>query len=225
MRDLVTCTVDSDGVALVTFNNPPTLNALTKPMGLRFKQLLGDLAARDDVGCLVITGAGRAFSAGGQSDAAVAVVSRTPRCVCPLALCFAAPLILPAPPSPPPPGHAGDLDFLDDRAHRSTPEVNTNTMRAFYGLYIQPFTACAVPTIAAVNGHAIGAAFALALAADMRASFFPARRFALPDSAQHVLSTPTHAVHSAPTYCFLGPVGPRRCVPHASARTVELECV
>jgi len=126
MRDLVTCTVDSDGVALVTFNNPPTLNALTKPMGLRFKQLLGDLAARDDVGCLVITGAGRAFSAG------------------------------------------GDLDFLDDRAHRSTPEVNTNTMRAFYGLYIQPFTACAVPTIAAVNGHAIGAAFALALAVDMR---------------------------------------------------------
>jgi enoyl-CoA hydratase/carnithine racemase len=62
----------------------------------------------------------------------------------------------------------GKLNFLQDRAFNSTPEVNTNTMKAFYGRFLLNMRRLPVPTIAAVNGDAIGAAFSFALSADMR---------------------------------------------------------
>ena len=88
---LVLLDVADDGVATVTLNNPKALNALSAPMGAQFESICNDLCEREDVTCVVVTGSGRAFSAG------------------------------------------GDMQFLEDRAYNSTPEVNTNTMRAFYG--------------------------------------------------------------------------------------------
>ena len=56
----------SDGVALITLNRPDSLNA----MGGQLLPMLGqflDQAARDrDVRAVVLTGAGRAFGAGGD---------------------------------------------------------------------------------------------------------------------------------------------------------------
>jgi enoyl-CoA hydratase/carnithine racemase len=60
------------------------------------------------------------------------------------------------------------LGFLEDRAFHSTPAENTDTMRGFYGRFLLPLRAIPVPTVCAVNGHAIGAAFSFAMATDLR---------------------------------------------------------
>jgi 2-(1,2-epoxy-1,2-dihydrophenyl)acetyl-CoA isomerase len=55
-----------DGVALVTLNRPDRLNALSGPMLDALLETLPRLAADPAVGCVVITGAGRGFCAGGD---------------------------------------------------------------------------------------------------------------------------------------------------------------
>ena len=59
-------TENRDGVLLLTLNRPDVLNALDPPTGAALTEALG--AAADDVavGAVVITGAGRAFSSGGD---------------------------------------------------------------------------------------------------------------------------------------------------------------
>lgn len=51
-------------MATVTLNRPDALNAFTRPMLLELGDALIDLAHRDDVIVVVLTGSGRAFSAG-----------------------------------------------------------------------------------------------------------------------------------------------------------------
>lgn len=55
-----------DGVAVVTFNRPERRNALTPAMLDALARVLADLEADEDVGCVVLTGAGGAFCAGGD---------------------------------------------------------------------------------------------------------------------------------------------------------------
>lgn len=116
-------------VATITLNNPRALNALSGPMGLEFKGIIESIVDRcgpgGDIGAVVLTGAGKAFSAG------------------------------------------GDTVFLTERAFKSTPEVNTNEMLKFYSLFMVQLRRLRCPTIAAVNGTAIGAGFTFAMAADL----------------------------------------------------------
>lgn len=63
MSDLVGLERDS-GVALVTLDRPEKRNALSLELRVQLTGLLNDLAADDDAGCLVLTGAGSAFCAG-----------------------------------------------------------------------------------------------------------------------------------------------------------------
>ncbi|KAL2913830.1 hypothetical protein HK105_206709 [Polyrhizophydium stewartii] len=113
------------GVVTVAFNRPDTLNPMTEPMGREFTAVLGELGRDRGVRAVVLTGAGRAFSAG------------------------------------------GDLEFLRQRT-QTEPLRNAEIMRAFYELYLRPVITLPVPIIAAINGHAVGAGFCLALACDMR---------------------------------------------------------
>ncbi len=55
-----------DGIAKITMNRPETLNALYEPMNLEIISALRELDQDDSVKVIVITGAGRAFSAGGD---------------------------------------------------------------------------------------------------------------------------------------------------------------
>jgi len=123
---LVTVSIETGGVAVLTLNDPPRLNALTVDMGVQFQEVLRHRIDWAQARALVITGAGRAFSAG------------------------------------------GDLQFLRERA-ADTPNRNAALMRAFYDRFAVALRReVPVPTLAAINGHAIGAGLCLALAADMR---------------------------------------------------------
>jgi enoyl-CoA hydratase/carnithine racemase len=55
-----------DRVALITLNKPDKRNALGDKLSPALRQILLTLAHRPDVGCLMITGAGNAFCAGGD---------------------------------------------------------------------------------------------------------------------------------------------------------------
>lgn len=56
-----------DGVAILTLNRPEKLNAMNRKLGQELHQAVKAMEADDDIGCIVITGAGeRAFTAGGD---------------------------------------------------------------------------------------------------------------------------------------------------------------
>ena len=56
----------SDGVVTLTMNQPEARNAVTGPMMSKLREALPRLAADKSVRCLVLTGAGEAFCAGGD---------------------------------------------------------------------------------------------------------------------------------------------------------------
>jgi 2-(1,2-epoxy-1,2-dihydrophenyl)acetyl-CoA isomerase len=64
MPDLIE-TVE-DGVAILTLNRPENLNALSDEIRLGLLESLTRLGADNAIGCIVLTGAGRGFCAGGD---------------------------------------------------------------------------------------------------------------------------------------------------------------
>ncbi len=121
-----------DGVAIATLHDPERLNAMSEAMGQALAAAVAALAQDGAVRAVVVTGAGRAFSAG------------------------------------------GDLDLIEGmaRAGSASPggEVrrrNEAFMGRFYRLFLT-LRALPQPTLAAVNGPAIGAGCCVALACDVR---------------------------------------------------------
>lgn len=55
-----------NGVATLTFNKPDTLNAMDMVMRVEVYEALQELSRDDEVGAIILTGAGRAFCAGGD---------------------------------------------------------------------------------------------------------------------------------------------------------------
>ncbi len=60
--------IDVGGIATVTLNRPEKLNAMNAEMRSEFKALSDELTSNDQIKVIVFTGAGRAFSAGGDID-------------------------------------------------------------------------------------------------------------------------------------------------------------
>ncbi len=58
----------ADGVLRVTMSNPERLNAADATMHRELAEIWRDVDADDDVRCVILTGAGRAFSAGGDFE-------------------------------------------------------------------------------------------------------------------------------------------------------------
>jgi enoyl-CoA hydratase len=54
----------ADGIATITLNRPEQRNAINTPLRNRLTELLVGLASDEDVGVVIITGAGKAFCAG-----------------------------------------------------------------------------------------------------------------------------------------------------------------
>ncbi|MEO5898701.1 MAG: enoyl-CoA hydratase-related protein [Ilumatobacteraceae bacterium] len=63
--DDLLATID-DGVATLTMNRPERRNAMSGAMNQALARVLADVETNDDVGCVVLTGAGGAFCAGGD---------------------------------------------------------------------------------------------------------------------------------------------------------------
>lgn len=66
------------GVATLTLNRPAVLNALDPAMAAALAAATGDLAARADVRCIVVTGAGAHFMAGGDIGYFASLLSMPP---------------------------------------------------------------------------------------------------------------------------------------------------
>jgi enoyl-CoA hydratase len=113
---LVTVSV-VDRVATLTLNNPDARNTLTAPMVDEIVRVVDDAEASDDVGALVVTGAGSAFCAGAD---------------------------------------LGDLSTVEGPGLRTIYEGFLRVARS------------TIPTLAAVNGPAVGAGMNLALCCDVR---------------------------------------------------------
>ncbi|MEO3793692.1 enoyl-CoA hydratase-related protein [Nonomuraea sp. B10E15] len=112
-----------DGVVLITLNRPDMRNAMTDAMTARWRETMSSLAKDRDARCVVITGAGTAFSSG------------------------------------------GDLSWIGDRGAEAVPLLR-DRMLDFYRTWLM-VTELEVPTIAAVNGPAVGAGLCVALACDL----------------------------------------------------------
>src|ERR1044072_7926874 len=58
----------SDRIATITLNRPDRLNAINEEMREDFSRLFTEIQTNDDIGVMIITGEGRAFSAGGDIE-------------------------------------------------------------------------------------------------------------------------------------------------------------
>src|SRR6202043_1976467 len=64
MSESVVLVSKDTGIATVTLNRPESLNALNSELRSTFCRVMQDLRTDKEVGCVIITGAGRAFCAG-----------------------------------------------------------------------------------------------------------------------------------------------------------------
>jgi 2-(1,2-epoxy-1,2-dihydrophenyl)acetyl-CoA isomerase len=128
------------GVALITLNRPDSLNAMGAELMPLLAQHLRECASDPEVRCVVLTGAGRAFCAGGDVKAMAAqrdILS----------------------------GANGGSKPLSGPAllARSVQGLRQSQRDTSGMLHTMPKV-----TIAMVNGHAVGAGLSLALACDIR---------------------------------------------------------
>lgn len=133
MSEAVTKFRVEDKVAYVTFNRPDKLNALNHELGDQTIEHLTNAAQDASIGAVVVTGEGRAFSAGGD---VVAMAERNPEV----------------------PGMITDSGTMEEAVDglRRGQEISwlLHSMPKF--------------TIAAVNGHAMGAGLGIAMSCDFR---------------------------------------------------------
>lgn len=113
-----------DSLGRITFNRPDKRNAMIAAMGDEVERAVAELNGNPDVRVVVVTGAGKVFSAG------------------------------------------GDLDMIIEQTKRS-PAESRDFMAAYYRRYFA-LRELTMPTIAMLNGHAIGAGLCVALACDLR---------------------------------------------------------
>ena len=112
------------GVVTLTFNRPDVRNAMTIELTDAFTEAVNSLRGDPTVRCVVITGAGRTFCAG------------------------------------------GDLSWIEPGPGADVPALRAK-MRSFYPRFLV-IRSLDVPTIAAVNGAAVGAGLCVAMACDIR---------------------------------------------------------
>ncbi len=117
-------TEQTDGVGVLTLNNPDERNTMTAPMVAEIVAAMDAFEADESVGAIVVTGAGSAFCAG---------------------------------------ANLGNLEL-------ATRESLANVYEGFLRIARSP-----LPTLAAVNGPAVGAGMNLALGCDVRLAATRAR--------------------------------------------------
>ncbi|HIG44318.1 MAG: enoyl-CoA hydratase/isomerase family protein [bacterium] len=67
--DSLVTRVDQDGIAILSLNRPEQLNALSPNLFVELRQHLEDVASAESIGCVILRGEGRSFSAGNDLNA------------------------------------------------------------------------------------------------------------------------------------------------------------
>jgi 2-(1,2-epoxy-1,2-dihydrophenyl)acetyl-CoA isomerase len=141
MADDVLIDKRADGVALITLNRPESLNSMGGMLMPMLAGYLADVSRDRNVRCVVLTGAGRAFCAGGDVKGMAAGRDAVLN----------------------PGGDAAGETSPASTFARGVEMLRESQHRTSLVLHTMP-----KPTIAAVNGHAVGAGLSLALACDIR---------------------------------------------------------
>jgi enoyl-CoA hydratase len=113
-----------NGIAWLILNDPDRLNALSEDMGVALVKIVPQINKDRSIRTVILTGAGRAFSAG------------------------------------------GNLDIIEARTRKRS-AVNQKEMIGFYNRFLS-ILKLEAPVIAMINGPAIGAAFCMTMACDLR---------------------------------------------------------
>jgi 2-(1,2-epoxy-1,2-dihydrophenyl)acetyl-CoA isomerase len=128
----------SDGVAVITLNRPDSLNAMGGQLMPLLSRFLVESSNDRAVRCVVLTGAGRAFCAGGDVKGMAAGRDPVLR-------------------------NNGESQSVAGAFAAGVENLRASQRATSLMLHTMP-----KPTIAMVNGHAVGAGLSLALACDMR---------------------------------------------------------
>ena len=126
-------------VAVLTLNRPESRNALSDRLSPALRATIAKLASDDGVGCVVLTGAGTAFCAGGDVKGLAGA-----------------------------PGMAGGPGIAGGPRAPRTPEEVADDLTARQLTLTGALYAMPQPTIAALPGAAAGAGLSIALACDLR---------------------------------------------------------
>ena len=145
----------ADGVAVITLNRPDSLNAMGGQLMPLLAQYLAQCFHDTSVRCVVLTGAGRGFCAGGDVKGMAARPGGNP-----LPASGAAQV---APSTAPVTDGDAARRSVFNQLDPSVGLLRESQLQTSYVLHTMP-----KPTIAMVNGHAVGAGLSLALACDLR---------------------------------------------------------
>lgn len=174
----------ADGVATITLNRPEKLNAFTGVMMAEMIDAFDRIDADDDVRCVIVTGAGRAFCAGADLSAGAKTFDydkRTDR-----------------------PDKGGGTAALTYEMEEARDGGGRLTLRVFE---------CLKPVIAAVNGPAVGVGSTMQLPMDIRIAsdtarfgFVFARRGIVPEAASSFFLPRVVGISQALEWCYSGRV-------------------
>lgn len=173
----------ADGVATITLNRPEKLNAFTGTMMAELIAAFDASDADDDVRCVIVTGAGRAFCAGADLSAGGKTFDYESRG------------------EESPVGPDGELRYSSESARDGGGRL---TLRIFESLK---------PVIAAINGPAVGVGSTMTLPMDIRLAsdtarmgFVFARRGIVPEAASSYFLPRVVGISQALEWCYSGRV-------------------
>jgi enoyl-CoA hydratase/carnithine racemase len=177
----------SNNILTITLNRPEKLNAFTGTMMAELIAAFKAANTNDEVRCIIVTGAGRAFCAGADLSAGAATFDATKR-------------------ADRPERNAGSM---------SDPDFNWSDERVRDGggrVTLEIFE-CLKPVIAAVNGPAVGIGATMQLAMDIRIAsetarfgFVFSRRGIVPEAASSWFLPRIVGISQALAWCFSGKV-------------------